>query len=159
MNKQNARRSDVDRPPFLLLLSCPLVGKHEDVYYKPVHQLPPTNEVKHGTPIDRSCGVIFARRWGLGILSLAQELAPASRSGSTQMARMRGMDMLSGIDKPPARAFRSSRIWDPVSTPPAAFRRLALQPQQQLAAHDQSVPLPGPNNRPQQLSQSLKNPD
>jgi len=41
--------------------------------------------VRYGNHIDRSSGVVLAGWWGLGILSLAQQLAPAGHQKGTRL--------------------------------------------------------------------------
>jgi hypothetical protein len=95
-------------PTSAFAASIMVVRGSDGLWYRLVHQLPCTSEVKHGhaNVIDHRCGVVVTRRWGLGILSLALVSAgrwPASRGRKFRvvmcLAKGSQVSIFWGVDK------------------------------------------------------------
>ena len=76
-SKQNANVSRCEQISVFVFLNMVPSGRVRRPFCGRVNQLPLTWEDLDGNYIDRSSGCVLARRWGLGILPLAQQLAPS----------------------------------------------------------------------------------
>jgi len=82
--EQNTRVFKSVQTPILAASIMLPAGETRGLLCKRVHQFFPPSEVRYGNLIDRSSGVVLAGWWGLGILSLAQQLAPAGHQKGTR---------------------------------------------------------------------------